>query len=140
MNRLIKNLNSFYSNIPTKKNILRISLINIFDKYQSDDWKKYLNCTDRGLEKNKFLVENNANYKIYIRVLDQQNIIKHEDSYHVKKLLKGDMVYFDFNKGNICKFKTNSILLAEKDNIFMHKNYDQDNSFILVMEDKTNKF
>lgn len=140
MNRLIKNLNSFYSNIPTKKNILRISLINIFDEYQSDDWKKYLNCTDRGLEKNKFLVENNDNYKIYIRVLDQQNIIKQKDNYHVKKLLKGDMVYFDFNKGNISKFKTNSILLAEKDNIFLQKNYDQDNSFILVMEDKTNKF
>ena len=136
MNLLIKNLNFFYTRIPIEFNK---SLFCIFDKYDSNDWKNYLTSAYSGIDKEKYFIEKNDNYKLYIKIINQQNEIRERKNYQILKILKGDINYSDFKYASDFRLKPNSIILGTKNNVYMSKSCNDSISFVLVMEDKTDK-
>ena len=136
MNSLIQNINKFYKILPRENKKIKKDLFNLFDNYKKNDWKNYIKTTDMGLEKNKYIIEKNKNYNLYIDIFDRRNKIKMEENVHLYKVLRGNIFYTNYKNCNQFKFKDDTIILSEKNNIFSCKSCEEDCSFILVLEDK----
>jgi len=140
MNSLLGKINKFYTNIPSKRNIMGKYLFCIFDSYKSDDWKKYLASTDKGLVKNKYLITDNEDYRLYVKVLNfGEDAMGGGYKHQVKKLLKGDIIHTEYYRGGMYKLNPDSIFFSEQNTIHKHQTYSEKTSFMLVMEDKTGK-